>query len=191
MGTPTSSNGPVTWTSRFPPRLAPRPLAAAVAMEIRANPAKHLQDYWWWGDYPSTRGGGIVMTDVSVLRQHLLDRDCDTTGCVAGYTIALGAPDGTRYAINLENDTGIRDVADEFMVLPGSYDPSVEGLAITETISDMAAALLGLPELEPWRVHTHWLFRTERTFGEVLHALDRIAAGRSIADLCLEQPQNG
>lgn len=191
MGTPTSNDSASTWISRFPPRLPPRPLAAAVAVEIRANPAKHLQDYWWWGDYPSTRGGDLVMTDVSVLRAQLLDRDCDTTGCVAGYTIALGAPEGTRYAINLENDTGVQDpLVDEFMVLPGSYDPTVAGLAITETISDMAAALLGLPaELVPWR--THWLFRTERTFGEVLHALDRIAAGRSIADLCLEQPQNG
>lgn len=157
---PQTSTDTGAWVTRYPPRLAPRELAAAVAAHIRAHPDKWNQSAWWDGLAEEST------VYVHELEAELLNLECGTTACVCGLAIALGAPPGTRIVRGRSSFV----IADEFMALPDGT---------TLTIADMGAALLGLPDnpRASRRAIVSWVFRAERDRDEVLYALDLIAKG--------------
>lgn len=148
-----------TWTALLPPG----ELAAEIARWFRGNPAKCDQGTWW-SDLEDS-----VTVPLAILREELLNIDCKTTACTAGWAIALAAPPGTMIvraiADPLAPDAALED---DYLILPGGWRWTITGLA---------ARLLGIPLPTDGRAMP-WLFRAERTHGEVLSALDHLAAGR-------------
>jgi len=99
---------------------------------------------------------GHRTTSVAGMRDALADSEpaCGTTGCVAGWVAALSLP----------GDTSISS--------SGSFWNS--GTGLNGNAMDFAKDKLALDHGQ-----ASWLFSGDRTLGQVLFALDLIAAGRS------------
>ena len=93
---------------------------------------------------------------VAAMRAALLEEEpqCGTTGCVAGWVTALSLPGTVQVATH------------------GSFW-GPEGTSLEGSASQFAKEKLGLNDSQ-----AEWLFDPARTAGQVLFALDQVAAGR-------------
>ena len=114
--------------------------AREVALQIRKDDGAHWNQRSWWRNADSA----LHLISAQMPTCDLLERKCGTTGCVAGWAIALEYPDA---------------------VFTGSV--FIRAGQPRQAISFEAQHVLGLSEEQ-----AGWLFYDERTLDQVLWALE-------------------
>lgn len=134
----------------------PRSMAADVAQQIRLHPESHDQRVWRRFDpWESAQLTNVPVDrlDGSSGTYPISTRSCNTTACVAGWASTLAGDRGDYL--------GDRAVTADGRVL---------------TYRHRGEELLGVSVDD-----SEWLFAPFRTKGEVLYALDELAAGKRIS----------
>ena len=116
--------------------------AREVARQIRKDDGAHWDQKYWWGWLPFTQDHPITTI---MQASALLERKCGTTGCVAGWAVALEYPNA------------------EFT---GSVC-RIDGELYAKSIPAVAREVLELTHEQG-----DWLFYDERTLDQVLWALE-------------------